>query len=96
MPQSWLPPSSASGESNRLLCPLLSFNTFSSLLRDIRSGGFPSGSVGKNPTASAGDVGSAPGSGRSPGEGDGSSLQYSGLENPLETPSGPQSWGRKE
>ena len=35
----------------------------------------------KNPPASAGDVGSIPGSGRSPGEGNGSPLQYSCLEN---------------
>ena len=38
----------------------------------------------KNPPANAGDprdVGSIPGSGRSPGEGHGNPLQYSGLEN---------------
>ena len=33
--------------------------------------GFPGGSVVKNPSASAGDVGSIPGLGRSPGEGNG-------------------------
>ena len=38
----------------------------------------------KNPPASAGDTGSTPGSGRSPGEGNGSPLQYSCLENPLD------------
>ena len=41
----------------------------------------------KNLSASAGDagdVGSAPGSGRSPGEGSGNPLQYSYLENPME------------
>ena len=41
--------------------------------------------VVKNPTASAGDmrdVGSIPGLGRSPGEGNGYPLQYSCLENP--------------
>ena len=41
--------------------------------------------VVKNPTANAGDVrdvGSFPGSGRSPGGGHGNPLQYSGLENP--------------
>ena len=39
----------------------------------------------KNPPASAGDVGGAgwiPGLGRSPGEGNGNPLQYSGLETP--------------
>ena len=41
--------------------------------------------VRKNPPASAGEVrdsGSIPGSGRSPGGGQGNPLQYSGLENP--------------
>ena len=44
-------------------------------------GGFPGGTGVKNPPASVGDAGSMPGSGRSPGEGDGSSLQYSCLGN---------------
>ena len=39
----------------------------------------------KNPPASAGDVGSIPGSGRSPGEGSGNLLQYSCLGNPMDT-----------
>ena len=38
----------------------------------------------KNPPASAGDVGSIPGSGRSPAEGKDNSLQYSHLENPMD------------
>ena len=38
----------------------------------------------RNPPASAGDVGLIPGSGRSPGEGDGSPLWYSCLENPMD------------
>ena len=41
----------------------------------------------KSPPANAGDikdVGSIPGSGRSPGEGNGNPLQYSCLENPME------------
>ena len=40
--------------------------------------------VAKNPPANAGDVGSIPGSGRSPGEGNGNPLQYSCLENPID------------
>ena len=44
--------------------------------------GFPGGSVVKNLPANAGEVGSIPGSGRSPGEGNGNPLQYSCLENP--------------
>ena len=39
--------------------------------------GFPDSSVGKEPTYNAGDPGSIPGSGRSPGEGMGYPLQYS-------------------
>ena len=40
------------------------------------------GSVSKEPTCNAADVGSIPGSGRSPGGGNGYSLQYSCLEHP--------------
>ena len=43
--------------------------------------GFPSGSAGKESTCNMGDLSSIPGLGRSPGEGKGSPLQYSGLEN---------------
>ena len=42
----------------------------------------PGGSVVKNPPDDAGNMGSIPESGRSPGEGNGSLLQYSCLENP--------------
>ena len=41
------------------------------------------GSVVKNPLASAGDLGSIPGLGRSPGVGDSNPLQYSCLGNPM-------------
>ena len=40
--------------------------------------------VVKNPPADAGDTGSIPGSGRSLGGGNGSPLQYSCLENPMD------------
>ena len=46
--------------------------------------GFPSGSVVKNPLANAGEAGSNPRSGRSPGEGNGNPLQYSRLGNPMD------------
>ena len=46
--------------------------------------GFPGGSVVKNLLANAGDAGSIPGSGRSPGEGNGNPLQYSCLGNPMD------------
>ena len=45
---------------------------------------FPSSSVGKESGCNAGDLGSIPGTGRSPGEGNGSPLQYSCLENPMD------------
>ena len=45
--------------------------------------GFPDSSVGKESACSAGDPGSIPGLGRSPREGDGYPLQYSGLENSM-------------
>ena len=48
------------------------------------SPGFPDGSVVKNPPANAGDVGSIPGSGRPPGEGNGKPLQDSCLGNPMD------------
>ena len=46
--------------------------------------GFPGGSMVKKPPARAEDVGSIPGSGRSPGGGHGNPLQYSCLENPMD------------
>ena len=46
--------------------------------------GFPGGSVVKNPPANAGDVDLIPGSGRSPGEGNGNLLQYSCLGNSMD------------
>ena len=44
---------------------------------------FPGGSVVKNPPAKAGDSGSAPRSGSSPGEENDNPLQYSCLGNPM-------------
>ena len=46
--------------------------------------GFPCGSAGKESACSAGDMGSIPGLGRSPGEGKGYPLQCSGLENSMD------------
>ena len=62
------------------------YKTFGTELRNSIEGdkGFPGGSVVKNPPANAGDVGLIPGSGRSPGEGNGHPLQCSGLENPMD------------
>ena len=50
----------------------------------VKSLGFPGGSVVKNLPANAGDVGSIPGSRRSPGGGNSNPLQYPGLENPMD------------
>ena len=50
----------------------------------LQSQGFPGGLVVKNLPANAGDTGSIPGSGRSPGEGNGNFLQDSCLGNPTE------------
>ena len=46
--------------------------------------GFPCGSAGKEFSFNVGDLGSFPGLGRSPGEGKGHPLQYSGLENSVD------------
>ena len=55
---------------------------------------FPGGSDGKEYACNAGDLGLIPGSGRSPGEGNGNPLQYSCLENlRAEEPGGLQSMG---
>ena len=50
----------------------------------IALSGFPGGSDGKMSTCNAGGPGSIPGSGRSPGEGNGNPFQYSCLENPMD------------
>ena len=50
----------------------------------LHSKGFPGGSVGKEPACSAGQPCSIPGLERSPGEGNGNTLQYSCLENSMD------------
>ena len=61
-------------------------------------GFFPGGSDCKESSCNAGDLGSIPGLGRSPGEGNGNPLRYSCLENPHEQRSltGYSPWGCKE
>ena len=54
--------------------------------------GLPCGSAGENSACSAGGLGSVPGLGRSLGEGKGYPLQYSGLENSMDS----IFWGRRE
>ena len=48
------------------------------------TGSGPGGSKVKASASNTGDPGSIPGSGRSPGEGNGNPLQYSCLENPMD------------
>ena len=45
---------------------------------------FPCSSISKESACNAGDLGSSPGFGRTPGEGNGNQLQYSCLENPMD------------
>ena len=61
--------------------------------------GFPGGAVVKNPPASARDgrdMGSIPGSERSPGVANGNRLQYSCLENSMDRGAGYRSWACRE
>ena len=53
-------------------------------LKAIHKTSFPSSSEGKATACNAGDLGSIPGSGKSPREGNGNSLQYSCLENSMD------------
>ena len=59
--------------------------SYSVLSISIYRMGFPGGSDGKVSVCNAGDPGSIPGLGRSPGEGNSSPLQYSCLENPMDS-----------
>ena len=61
--------------------------------QDVYISVFPDSSVGKESACNAGDPGSIPGLGRSPGEGIGYPLQYSGLENSKDCIN---PWGCKE
>ena len=63
-----------------------------------RSKGFPGGSDGKESACNAGDLGSIPGLGKSPGGGNGNPLQCSCLENPhgQRSLAGYSPWGRTE
>ena len=60
--------------------------------------GFPGSSAGKESACNSGDSGSIPGSGRSPAEGNGYPLHYSGLQNPhcQRNLAGYSPWGHKE
>ena len=62
---------------NEMTSNLLFYNS-------LKITGFPGGSVVKNLPANAGDTSLIPESGRSPGEGNGNSPQYSFLGNPMD------------
>ena len=61
---------------------------FSTLLKYLTNSsikGFPGGSAGKDSACNVGDLGLGPGLGRSPGKGSSYPLQYSGLENSMDS-----------
>ena len=62
------------------------------MIRSLRQDQFPGGSDSKESACIAGDPGSIPGLEKSPREGKGYPLQYSGLENSMDY----SPWGRKE
>ena len=59
---------------------------FASMIKSLETllEGFPGGSASKESVCNAGDLGSIPGLGRLPGEGNSYPLQYSGLENSMD------------
>ena len=65
------------------LCILVAWYVSGIWLKIFFFFGFPCGSASKETACNAGDLGSIPGLGRSPGEGKGYPLQYSGLENSM-------------
>ena len=68
-------------------CPFLFYSLLDIILPALLYLGFPGSSVVKNPPANAGDprdVGSIPRLGRSPGRGNGNSVQYSCLGDPMD------------
>ena len=66
------------------MCQWLFWNLYILSLTNPPNMGFPGGSDGKEYACSARDLGLIPGSGRSPGEGNGNPLQYSCLENSMD------------
>ena len=66
--------------------------------QQLEDEGFPGGSDGKESACNVGDSGLIPGLGRSPGEGNGNSLQYSCLDNNMDWGAlvGYSPWSHKE
>ena len=67
-----------------LFCSFSFFSSSSFVIWILPFSSFPGGSDGKASVDNAGDLGSIPGSGRSPEEGNGNPLQYYCLENPMD------------
>ena len=67
-----------------LCCLNILAGTFSAMLNKSDKRGYLSGSASKESSCNAGDLGSIPGLGRSPEEGKGYPIQYSGLENSMD------------
>ena len=87
------------GPSFSFLLKLFSIVVKQKIIYHLNHLGFLDGSVVKNLPATAGDTGDLgliPGWGRSPGGGNGNALQYSCLENPIDTGVGCSLWGCKE
>ena len=96
MPGCWLPrewdfPCSSAGKIIHLQCRKPWLNSWVRKITWRRDRlptpiflGFPGGSDGKESSCNMGDLGSIPGSGRSPGGGNGNPLQYSCLENSVD------------
>ena len=86
---------------NKFLCILIIFMLGKDIVKPFHkatsTGSFPCSSVSKESACNSGDLGSIPGSGRSPGEGNGNPLQYSCLENPMDQRrlAGYSLWGHK-
>ena len=71
---------------NQPLTKFISFNdSLWNIYHVLAIGGFPGGSDGRASACNVGGLGLIPGSGRSSGEGNGNPLQYSCLENPMDT-----------
>ena len=68
----------------KLLSPISNITIFISVVYCFMFQDFPGGSDSKVSAYNAGDLGSIPGLGRSPGEENGNPLQYSCLENPMD------------
>ena len=85
VPLPFLNPAWTSGSSRFMNSWRLAWRILSiTLLECEMSASFPGSSDGKASAYNAGDLGSIPGSGRSPGEGNGNPLQYSCLENSMD------------